>query len=494
MILDKKTIQKFNETLKKEGVFDLARVLRKKFSKAELYLVGGSVRDIVLDRPVKDIDILICKVKIKDLERELKKIGKVSLVGQRFSVLKFVPKNGKGYIDIAIPRKDFPKGTGIYKDLKVKSDPNLPIECDLERRDFTINTMAWNILKEELVDPFGGMEDLKRKIIRTVGRAQERFREDYSRMLRAIRFAMQLNFKIEDRTRRAIKKHIGHIDDKIGKERKVPYEIISSEFLKAFDAEPIKTIELYFDCGAMKKLMPEICAMKSCTQPKEFHSEGDVLTHTLLALKSLDSKMFKKYFSQPITLTTKIAILLHDVGKPKTKKKIQGKIKFRNHAQEGAKIAKKMLGRMKMSAPPEVGINVEEAAWLINNHLLFLHTDPEKMKKTTFEKYLFNERFSGEAHLWLFLADAMATKPAGKNTDFTRFKKAYKLWKEMQKEEKKKPPKSLLNGREVMNILKIKSGPKVGEILELLREEQLNKRIKNKNQAKIFLKKTPLVN
>jgi len=523
MKTDKKTDNDFSAILKERGIFELAEKLSKKFSarggsalggkKIEIFLVGGAVRDIILGRPVKDIDILARGVKITELEKELKKLGEVNLVGKRFGVLKFLPKamglprldkigarNDRKEIDIALPRTDFSFGTGVYRDFKVKYDPNLPVESDLERRDFTINAMAYNIYNGRIVDPFGGMGDLKKKIIRAVGKPEARFKEDYSRMLRAIRFSMQLGFKIETKTWEAIKKHIGHINDTIppapsvtkgGKrevaERKVPYEVIASEFLRSFNVAPVETVKKYLECGALAKLLPELLMMKKCSQPKEHHSEGDVLTHTLLALENINSKMFKKYFKEPVSLTTKVAILFHDVGKPPAKKKMDGRTVFYNHDKIGAELAGKILNRLKLSAPPEVGVNIDEIAWLIENHLLFFYAPPDKMKKTTVEKYLFHKNFSGTAHMQLFLADAMATKPEKNATDFTRFKAAYKLWKSLQGKQTQAPPKSFLDGNEIMKTLKIAPGPKVGEVLNLLREEQLQGRIKDKKSAKKFI-------
>ncbi|MCG2694187.1 HD domain-containing protein [Candidatus Parcubacteria bacterium] len=501
MELDKKIKDKFDKTLKEQGIFDLTGKLQKKFNKAEFYLVGGSVRDIIIGRQIKDIDLLIRKVKVKDLECELKKTGKVNLVGERFSVLKFglTPPNpplvrggNKAEIDIAIPRKDFAFGTGRYKDFRIKSDPNLPVKDDLSRRDFTVNSMAWNIMDKKLEDPFGGFDDLKKKIIRAVGDPKERFREDYSRMLRAIRFAMQLGFTIDKKTWEAVKQNIGHINDKVKEERKVSYEVIAGEFLKSFNAKPVETIKMYMECGALKLLMPEVLEMKKCSQPKDYHSEGDVLTHTFLALNNLDSKLFKSYFKEPPQLTTKVAILFHDVAKPSTKKKVGKKTVFYNHDKKGAEIAKKIIDRLKLTSPPDVGIDGEEVVWLIKNHLLFMHSAPEKMKKTTIERYLFNDRFSGIAHMQLFLADASATRPAGKPADLTRFKKAMKIIKEMKPEKAPQLPKSFLDGNEIMKMVNLKPGPKVGEILEALREEQLSGRIKNITEAKKFVKKYPV--
>jgi poly(A) polymerase len=493
MKLEPKITKKFNFALEEAGILDLDKKLRQAFPKAEVFVVGGAVRDIILGRATKDMDILVRNVKMQDLQKFLSSLGRVNLVGKRFGVLKFVPQNHRAKdgeineIDIALPRTDVAYGTGVYKDFKIKTDPRLKIEEDLSRRDFTVNAMAWHIFADDLVDPFHGIKDLQKKVIRAVGRPEARFKEDYSRMLRAARFAMQLDFKIETKTLVAMKKMIGRINDKTNGEYKVPREVLAAEFLKSFNAKPVETIKFYLTYGVAGKLMPELLAMKKCGQPKEFHSEGDVLTHTLMALSAIGSPAFKKYFSEPVSLTTKIAILLHDVGKPKSKTKIEGRTVFYNHDKIGRDIARDFLSRLKLSAPPIVGIDEEEILWLIENHLLFFYSAPETMKKTTLEKYLFNKRFSGLAHMQLFLADALACRPANGKVDLRRFRAAYKLWKSFSVNQKPELPKPLLNGDEVMKILNIKPGKEVGRILESLREEQLAGRIGDKQAAEKFV-------
>src|SRR3989338_3459153 len=169
---------------------------------AEVYLVGGAVRDILLGKKVTDSDLLVAGVPGDELEDFLALRGRVVFAGKRFGIWKFreIDKRETIY-DIALPRTEFSlHKLGMYRDFAIKTNPFLPIEEDLGRRDFTVNAMAFNLVSRELIDPHNGRADLEKKLIRSVDGASDRFREDYSRLLRALRFATQLRFKIEEET------------------------------------------------------------------------------------------------------------------------------------------------------------------------------------------------------------------------------------------------------------------------------------------------------
>jgi len=167
----------------------------------KIFSVGGAVRDEFLGKDSKDLDVLITGVPMDSLEQLLSKYGGVNAVGKSFGVLKFVPKGSKEEIDIAIPRTEVATGAGGHQGFDVTSDHALPIEKDLERRDFTINAIAKDI-DGNLIDPFGGQEDLKNKIIRIVN--PEAFSDDPLRMLRAVQFASRFGFTIEPETMKMI--------------------------------------------------------------------------------------------------------------------------------------------------------------------------------------------------------------------------------------------------------------------------------------------------
>ncbi len=492
--------------------------ISKKFPQSEIYLVGGAVRDIFLSRSTKDYDFVIRNIPAKNLEEFLDQQGKVNLVGQTFGVFKFIPSGDhqNNQVDIALPRKDFALGTGGYRDVEIQSDPSLKIKEDLGRRDFTINSIAVKLNEAksnwQVVDPFNGRLDLENKLIRSVGEPNERIQEDYSRMLRAIRFACQLDFDIEKNTWQAIKNHIKGLNEisrkvesvthgrvveqEVLERRVVPHEVIAKEFLKSFKANPVRAFDLYYQSGAFKELMPEILKMKDCPQPENFHAEGDVLVHTRLALEKLNSPEFKKQFrDEPLSMELILATLFHDLGKPPTLQTPErdgtDRIRFNKHDRTGAKIAKRICQRLKLSSPEGLGINIDQVAWLVDQHMILVRGNISKMRPSTIEKYFFNPNMSGKDLLKLSFADISATIPPNGQSNFTQFHQMIKRIKELKElsKNKKELPKSLLNGHEIIKEFNLESGSKIGELLNLLREEQLNKKIKNKKQAISFLKK-----
>lgn len=168
----------------------------------EIYFVGGCVRDFFLNKKSKDIDLLVRKVKSENLIVLLKKYGRVDLVGESFGIIKFKPFDSNEDFDIALPRTEKWTGEKGYRAFNTISDPFLDIEKDLERRDFTINSIAKNAFTGEFVDPFGGIKDINNRVIKMTN--PETFKDDPLRMLRAIQFASRFNFLIDIETERSI--------------------------------------------------------------------------------------------------------------------------------------------------------------------------------------------------------------------------------------------------------------------------------------------------
>ena len=577
-----KNLAKFLNGWQNNSDLEFIKKLEKQFPDCSVYLVGGMVRDIALGRESVDYDFVVTGVPGKKLEKALSKMGKVDLVGKNFGVYKFYSKkqkikksknqkinksgkqtpptppltkegnNATEAIDIALPRTEHAFGTGGYRDVEVQSDFRLPVKEDLTRRDFTINAMALQVqspkskVKSQIIDPYRGLADLAAGKIRAVGRAEERFKEDYSRMLRAIRLACQLSFEIETKTWGAIKKKIKNLNRKHpapkqawygaskntentphqnkfstgqAKTQKhaiiddwiVPREVIAKELVKAVRADAVRALELLDNSGALAVLMPELLKMKKCPQPKNFHAEGDVWRHTLLALKSLGLKKFIKEFSnyklqpaQEIKKSSRLAgqeinvpdeviwgLIFHDSAKPETKT-FNGRIRFNEHDMIGVKIWRQAAERLKLAS---AGLDVDKVSQIISKHMLPTHGKPAKMRETTIEKYFFSEQFPGQELLMLIYADIMATVPPSGRPDFSSYnalkKRIVKLTRGAEnKIRQAKLPKELLDGNEVMKILNIKPGAEIGRIKEQLREAQLSGEIKTKKEAeKMLLKK-----
>lgn len=497
--------------LLKQKRFSFIKELFAVFPQSEVYLVGGAVRDLMLCKETKDYDFVIRNISINRLQKFLAIHGKVNLVGKKFGVFKFNPLSDKSaeHIDIALPRTEFSIGhTGHYRDFTVQSDPYLPVEEDLSRRDFTINALAWDVRKNVCVDLFGGQDDLRKKIIRTVGNPKKRFEEDYSRMLRAVRFACSLGFTIEEETMKGIMRYAKKLNDEISADahltknadrntlRVVPYEVIAKEMVKAFVAAPVRAMDIYDELKLFRVLIPELNTMRGCPHDPRWHSEGDVWAHTRLALSRLQSAMFKKEFPNTVRSAQIIfATLFHDIGKPATIQ-IPGKdpvdrIRYIGHDRVGADIARRIAERLRLASVEGYGVDVDTLYWLIKNHLLILNTNIDLIRNNTLEKYFFVDRERGQLLQQLFFLDGSASlkknlRP-GLET-YRRFKKKLADFDRRNAHGRSLPP-ALLDGDDIMRICTLHAGARVGELKLMLREEQLSGRIKNKKEAREWLKK-----
>ncbi|MBI4600300.1 CCA tRNA nucleotidyltransferase [Candidatus Uhrbacteria bacterium] len=500
------------------------------FPKAEAYLVGGAVRDMLLGRETKDYDIVVRNVSLARLQKFLQTQGSVNLVGKKFGVFKFTPshrsrKAGSGtnslreiepdlVFDIALPRTEFSIGhTGHYRDFSVQSDPTLPIEDDLSRRDFTINALAWDIKNNACIDPFGGQRDKKKKIIRAVGKPSARFGEDYSRALRAVRFACSFGYSLEEETARALFRFAKKLNEEIVPKKRfskkvdsnsfrvVPYEVIAKEMVRAFIADPLRAFDLYDSFGLFKTLAPELLAMKRCPHDSRWHSEGDVWTHTRLALSRLRAAQFRAEFGPetPSPLLV-FAVLFHDAGKPATIQ-VPGKdpvdrIRYIGHDRVGAEMARSIVERLRLASVEGMSVDAETIHWLVKNHLLILNTPVEKMRNNTIERYFYKDPNRGLLLRQLMFADGSASLQKNLQPGLQAYRRFKKKLAEFEGRNTRGAhlPAALLDGDDIMKVCRIKPSARVGELKMALREEQLAGRIKNKREAKAWLKKRKIQN
>lgn len=233
---------------------------------SELFLVGGAVRDALLKRPTHDFDFVVRGVNKDELEKWFGARGQLDLVGRNFGVYKFISNSLTRRpqkiepIDIALPRTEssLPGSLGGYREFEVEARMDLPIEMDLGRRDFTVNAIAFDLGGGHFIDPHDGRRDIEAQIIRAVGTPAERFAEDLSRLLRAIRFSCSLSFHIEENTWAAIQQLAGRVNDKNSAgEWVVPRETVGREFLKSFLHDPTCTLVKYESAGFANLLFPE---------------------------------------------------------------------------------------------------------------------------------------------------------------------------------------------------------------------------------------------
>jgi putative nucleotidyltransferase with HDIG domain len=485
--------------------------LGDRFPQGKIYLVGGAIRDLLMGKKIADLDFVVEGVEKEKLAGFLANQGSVKEVESRaFGVFIFSPQESKRNFDIALTRSERWTGEG-YKDLEV--DTSVSIEEDLGRRDFTINALAVNLADFKLFDPFNGQKDLKRGIIRSVGRAKDRFQEDPSRILRGVRFGCQLDFKIERDTLGAMADKSEEIIKKLpnGKSR-VAEELIAEEFLKSFDSDAVRTIKLYDQTGVLKILLPEVEAMKGVKQPSRFHAEGDVFIHSLLVLQKLEEiratpekiiiPELVEYglLDRNFSIELKLSALLHDIGKPATftpPTEEKDRISFNEHDDIGAEMAGRIIDRLKLTVFPKknrLHVDREQVVWLVKKHMILVVAKPEEMRLSTLEKYFFNPDGRGQKLMTLSYCDISATIPPSGKPDYLLLKKFLKKINQVkekvkakQKEDRLPPP--LLDGREIMELLGLESGPKIGEIKDRLRDKELAGELKDKREAQDWLKK-----
>ncbi len=315
----------------------------------EAYAVGGCARDFLLDKKPKDWDITT-----NAEPSEIEKIFPHSFYNNKFGTVTVQTgseDDALKNVEITTYRIDIAYSDSRHPD-EVKFTPDL--KEDLARRDFTINAMAIisHGKKLEVIDPFNGQADIRNKIIRAVGDADTRFNEDALRMLRAIRFAVQLNFKIEENTFFAIKKN-SELLQNISKER------VRDEFIKMILSDnPAEAIFLLKDTKLLNHVIPELMHGIGVRQNK--HHIHNVFEHCVLSLK---------YCKSP-KLEVRLAALLHDIAKPAVKRGEGYNATFYNHDHLGAKFAKKFLTRLKF--PNEI---IDKVYILIYNHMFFYDMD-----------------------------------------------------------------------------------------------------------------------
>jgi tRNA nucleotidyltransferase (CCA-adding enzyme) len=290
-------------------------------------LVGGCVRDALLGHAAKDVDIEVYGIAPANLLSILDARFRLDLVGESFGVIKV-----KGVpIDISIPRRESKVGLG-HKGFEVMSDPHMAIEEAARRRDFTINSMAFDLVSSELVDPYGGEKDLRARVLR---HTSEQFAEDPLRVLRAMQFAARFEFSVAPETVEICRGL---------RMEELPPERVFEEWKKLVTKGRRPSLGLHFlrDCGWTRNF-PELEALIGCEQDPEWHPEGDVWIHTLHVMDAFAEERTSDEWED---LVVGLACLCHDLGKPAATSMIDGRICAHGHEPAGVDPTQRFLARM----------------------------------------------------------------------------------------------------------------------------------------------------
>jgi tRNA nucleotidyltransferase (CCA-adding enzyme) len=305
---------------------DIARAVRDRGGRA--LVVGGWVRDQMLGRDAKDLDLEVFGLEADALKATLAGFGQVNTVGESFTVYKL------GDLDVSLPRRESKTGRG-HKGFVVEGDPGLSFKDAARRRDFTINTMSFDPLTGEVIDPWNGAGDLRSRILRAVD--DKTFAEDSLRVLRALQFAARFELTVEDGTKDLCRSL--PLDD-------LPAERIWGEVEKLLlrAERPSVGLALAMELGVVDRLWPELHALAGCEQEFEWHPEGDVWVHTLMvadeARKRIDG------LDHPRAVVMMLGALCHDMGKPLTTKFEDGRIRSKGHEEAGVAPASQFLDRL----------------------------------------------------------------------------------------------------------------------------------------------------
>lgn len=419
----------------------------------QLYLVGGCVRDILLEKSIKDWDFTT-----NATPEEMQKMLPDSFYDNRFGTVGIPVKNDENLehphvVEVTTFRTE--RGYGDKRHPEVV-EWGKSIEEDLARRDFTMNAIALRLASlaqpneqgYEIVDPYDGRKDIEKNLIRAVGDPDKRFKEDALRLMRAIRLATQLSFTIEPATLEAIK-HDAPLLAHISKER------IRDELLKILGSDyPYEGIMLLKNTGLLAYVLPELLEGIGISQERPGrHHKDDVFTHNLLSLKHTPSK-------DP---TVRLAALIHDVAKPKVASTdSEGYVIFHNHEIEGAKMAYEISERLRLSKKDR-----QKIVMLVRWHMFTVdeHTTDAAVRRFIRRVGIENIQDMIDLRIGDRLGSGTATAESWR----------LKLFKKRIEEQLAPAPFSIndlvIDGNDIMKELNIKPSKKIGEILQVLFEE-----------------------
>ncbi len=460
------------------------------------YLVGGFVRDVLLGRDTADIDIAVAGDALEIAPRV------ATALGGKYVLLDEINRVGRVVVNGGVP---LPKGRWEVDLSTFKGS----IEQDLAQRDFTIDAMAIDISqlgeKFQLIDPFNGLSDLDKGMIRTV--SETSFQSDAVRLLRAVRLAAELSFSIDTQTESLIQHHCQLLTG-------VASERVREELLRLLAVPQAGQFLAYLEeLGLLTVMIPELGQTREVVQPKEHF--WNVFVHSIKTVAAAGfllrqgdweyageevlaatpwSPVLARHFGLEVSQGSirgtllKLAALLHDLAKPQTKTiDADGRMRFLGHAKEGAAMAVNILERLRFS-----GKEVKLVEVLVQHHLR-----PMQMSHTGFPthraiyRYFRDTGETGIDILFLSLADHLATR--GPHLDLAQWREHAQIVEyvltERFKEESVVLPSKLVDGHDLINIFELSPGPKIGQLLEAVREAQASGELTTKEEALDYIRK-----
>ena len=447
-----------------EKVIALARVIHEAGGRA--LLVGGCVRDELMGNEPKDWDLEVYQLAPARLRSILDSFGSVNAVGEMFTVYKL------GHdLDVSIPRRERKSGRG-HRAFVIEGDPAMSVEDATRRRDFTINAILRDPLTAELIDPFGGQQDIADRVVRAV--SAETFVEDSLRVLRAAQFAARFDFEIEPETV-ALCRTMDLSD--------LPAERVWGELEKLLlrAQRPSVGLEWLKRLGAIEKMFRESQSLIGVPQDPEWHPEGDVFVHSLLVVDRARELIDDLPYARQVTVM--LAALAHDFGKPSTTEFLEGRWRSRGHEEAGVAPTTRFLDRINVHTIDGYDVRRQVIA-LVREHLKpgEFYKKRDEVGEGAFRRLA--RRCEPDLLYRVARADSL-----GRNAEWVPREKWYDaeaqewfLQRAKELDVEKRPPDALLLGRHLIE-LGIEPGPRMGEITRAVYEMQLDGRVRTLEEA-----------
>lgn len=420
---------------------------------------GGCVRDLFMGKQPEDYDVATTARpdEVQGLFR------RTIAVGVSFGVVRVIGRPAQGQVEVATFRTEGPYTDGRHPDRVEFSTP----EGDAQRRDFTINGMFYDPVRDELLDLVGGRADIERRVVRAIGDPRHRFEEDKLRLLRAVRFAARFGFALDPATEQAVAAMAPQLSV-------VSPERIQQELRRMLvDPNRLAAVCLADRVGLLEVILPELTAMRGVPQGKPVQPAGDLWDHTMLVLEKIgdawrttaDHLRLAGHAAEP-PFTLVLAALLHDVGKPRTMRQNGSKLTFYDHERMGGDITREIGRRLRLSNDDR-----ERIEWLVECHMYL--GEAKKMRLAKIKRTLVQPGI--EELLALHRADALASTGVADAVDYCEH-----LLRELPQAELN--PQPLMTGHDLVRM-GLEPGPMFKDLLEAVREAQLDGTLRTKKDA-----------